>query len=321
MILRKLICGSLLVLSSTAFAQWKPVKPIEVIIGFAPGSVNETSFRALAKEVEQNTGAKFIVVNKGGAGGVIGTQELAGRPADGYSVSNVSVPGISAMDKISVPENRNYTTDSFVYPTHIASSPFVVVANTKDTVSNAKQFVDVFKTEKITIAASGGARLPYESLYARLGITGDSIVRVDHKGPVDALVDVAGGNVRFAIVPSVVAFPLHKDGKVKIVATTSSQLSQLPEVKTLDSVVPGINVGGVWALMLPANTPKEIVDWYTTEFVKAMKSESAKKFYNDNLLNERPDLQNPESMKSWVKSRETQWQPLVTNILSKINQK
>lgn len=323
--LKKLICGSLLVISSTAFAQWQPTKPIEVIMAWTPGSVNETSFRVLAKQVEQNTGAKFIIINRPGAGGVIGTEELSKKPADGYSVTNVSVPGIAAMDKVSVPgDGRTYTTDSFVYPTHIASSPFVVVAHPKDPVKTPKQFVESLKNGKVTIAASGGARLVYEGMSARLKFTEgvDGVVRVDHKGPVDALVDVASGNVRYAIVPSLVANFLYKDGRVNIIALSAPPpLRQFPGIQLLDTAIPNFNITGMWALMLPAGVSKDVVEWYNREFTKAMKSDEAKAVFYDNLLLERPDLQNPESMKNWVKTRETQWQPLVNTVLIKINQK
>jgi tripartite-type tricarboxylate transporter receptor subunit TctC len=309
----------LLLLVSTAYA-WEPTKPIEAIMAWTPGSVNELSFRVLAKEVEKNTGAKFVVINRAGAGGVIGTEELAKKPADGYSVTNVSVPGIAAMDKVSVPEKRGYTTDSFVYPTHIASSPFVVVAHPKDPINNPAKFVEALKSEKITVAASGGARLVYEALSSNLNIKegADGVVRVDHKGPMDALMDVAGGNVRFAIVPSVVAYPLHKDGKVTIIAVSSKPIKQLIDVQPLSSAVQGFDVSGMWALMLPAGTPPDVVDWYKREFTKAMKSEEAKEIFEKNLLSERVDLQNPKSMEAWVKGRETQWQPLVDKVLSKM---
>jgi tripartite-type tricarboxylate transporter receptor subunit TctC len=320
--MKKLVISLLMVASASAFA-WEPTKPIEAIMAWTPGSVNEISFRVLAKQVEQNTGAKFVVINRPGAGGVIGTEELSKKPADGYSVTNVSVPGIAAMDKVSVPSNRGYTTDSFVYPTHVASSPFVVVAHPNDTINNPKKFVDAIKSEKVSIAASGGARLVYEALSARINFKEgvDGVVRVDHKGPMDALMDVAGGNVRFAIVPSAVAYPLHKDGKIVIIAVSSNPIKQLPNVQSLDSAVPGLSVSGMWALMLPAGTPNDVVEWYNKEFTKAMKSDEVKAIFDTNLLSERTDLQNPKSMGNWVKSREKQWQPLVDSVLSKNSQK
>ncbi len=312
---------SLMMLPALAFAQWQPTKPIEAIMAWTPGSVNELSFRVLAKEVEKNTGAKFVIINRPGAGGVIGTEDLSKKPADGYSVTNVSVPGIAAMDKVSVTgDGRSYTVDSFVYPTHIASSPFVVVAKAGDAVKNPKQLVQALKTEKVTIAATGGARLVYESLAASVKFT--DVVRVDHKGPVDALNDVVGGHVRFAIVPSVVANPLYRDGRLQVVALSGNvALAQMADAQTMDTAIPNFNVSGMWALMLPAGTPKDVVDWYNREFTKAMKSEEVKAIFYDNLLLENKSLQTPEAMKNWVKTREKQWQPLVDTVLTKNNQK
>jgi tripartite-type tricarboxylate transporter receptor subunit TctC len=133
--MKKLVISLLMVMSASAFA-WEPTKPIEAIMAWTPGSVNELTFRVLAKQVEQNTGAKFVIINRAGAGGVIGTEELSKKPADGYFVTNVSVPGIAAMDKVSVTgDGRSYTVDSFVYPTHIATSPFVIVAKSGDPVT------------------------------------------------------------------------------------------------------------------------------------------------------------------------------------------
>lgn len=306
-----------MMLPALAFAQWQPTKPIEAVMAWTPGSVNELSFRVLAKEVEKNTGAKFIIVNRPGAGGVIGTEELSKRPADGYSVTNVSVPGIAAMDKVSVPgDGRSYNVDSFVYPTHIASSPFVVVAKAGDPVKNPKQLIQTLKTEKVTIAASGGARLVYESISATVKF--NDVVRVDHKGPVDALNDVAGGHVRFAIVPSVVANPFYKDNRVQVVALSSNYtLAQMPDAQPMDTALPGFNVSGMWALMLPAGTPKDVVEWYNREFTKAMKSEDARAIFYDNLLQENKSLQSPDAMKNWVKTREKQWQPIVDVVLNK----
>jgi tripartite-type tricarboxylate transporter receptor subunit TctC len=322
--MKKILVSLLMVVSASAFA-WEPTKPIEVIMAWTPGSVNEMSFRVLAKQVEQNTGAKFVIINRPGAGGVIGTEELSKKPADGYYVTNVSVPGIAAMDKVQVQgDGRTYTTDSFIYPTHIASSPFVIVTHPKDPVKTPKQFVESLKNEKVTIAASGGARLVYEGISARVKFTEgkDGVVRVDHKGPVDALVDVAGGNVRYAIVPSLVANALYKDGKINIIALSAPPpMRQFPGIQLMDTALPNFNITGMWALMLPAGAPKDVVDWYTREFTKAIKSDEAKAIFYENLLLERPELQNPESMKNWITSREKQWQPLVESVLSKTNQK
>jgi tripartite-type tricarboxylate transporter receptor subunit TctC len=298
---------------------WEPTKPIEALMAWTPGSVNELTFRVLATEVEKNTGAKFVITNRGGAGGVIGTEELAKRPADGYTVTVVSVPGIAAMDKIQVP-TKVYTTDSFVYPMHIASSPFVIVSHPKDPANTPQKFVETLKNEKVSIAASGGARLVYEAISARVkfpeGTAG--VIRIDHKGPVDALTDVAGGHVRFAIVPSLVANAFYKDNRVNVIALSGPPpMRQMPKVQLLDTALPGFNISGSWALMLPAGTPAEVVEWYTKNFKIALHADAPKAIFYENLLLERSDLHNPTAMKNWLKTNEKQWQPLVDRVLTK----
>lgn len=316
--MRKLL-AMLLLVPAVAFC-WTPTRTIEGVIGFGPGSGNDILFRVLSAEVEKNTGAKFNTLNRGGAGGVIGTEELSKRPADGHSATVVSVPGLVAMDKVQVPDtnSRTYTTDSFVYPTHLASTPMAVVANPKDTVTDATKLVQVLKTEKVSVAASGGARLGYELLKARLNFKEgvDGVVRLDHKGPIDALVDVASGNVRFAVVPVAVAMPMYKAGKLSLVALTSAKpIPELPNVSLINSVLPNFEIYGTWGLMLPANTPPETVQWYAREFTKAMDSPAAKQLYSENLMFQRKDLHNPEAFKAWVKAREKEYQPLVDVIL------
>jgi tripartite-type tricarboxylate transporter receptor subunit TctC len=321
--MKKILAIILLAVAPLTWA-WQPTKPVEVIIAFSPGSVNETSFRATAKEVEQNTKAKFNVVYRAGAGGVIGTEELKDKPADGYSITVVSVPGIAAMDKVQVPEfgkGRSYTVDSFVYPTLIAQSPHAVISSANDPVKTPKDFIEVLKKEKVEVAAFGGSRLVYEELLARLKFKegSDGVVRLDYKGPADALNDVAGGHLRFAIIPVSVVNSMYQAGKINIIALTGShKIPQLPNVGTLSEAVPKFDVTGMWMLMLPAGAPSEVVEWYQKEFSTALKSKSVKDVFFDNLWSERLDLQNAKSAKEFMKAKDKEWQPLVDAAVSKL---
>ena len=319
--MKKLLTKLLLLTLPMSAMAWEPTKPIEALIAWTPGSVNELTFRITSEAVSQATGARFVVTNRGGAGGVVGTEELAKRAPDGYSVTVVSVPGIAAMDKIQVP-TKTYTTDSFVYPMHIASSPFVVISHPKDPANSPAKFVKTLKTEPVSIAASGGARLVYEALSAEVKFPEgkEGVVRVDHKGPVEALNDVAGGHVRFAIIPSLVANAFYKDGKVNIVALSGPPpMRQLPGVGLLGDAVPGFGISGSWALMLPAGTPADVVEWYTKNFTNALKAPAVKTVFNDNLLLERADLHTADATKAYIKTREKQWQPLVDTVLKKMD--
>jgi len=306
---------TLALLPALAFA-WQPTKPIEAVVGFTPGSANEVLFRAAALEVTKNTGATFVVVNKGGAGGVIGTEYFNKLPADGYSVLAMSLTGAYAMDKVAVPTGRNYTVESFVYPTYLASNPFSIIANVNDPVSTPKQLIESLKTEKSSFSAGGGARLVFESIESRihfpLGEKG--VVRVDHKGPKDALMDVMGGHVRYAVIPLSVSVEMYKAGKVKIVAL-SAKSPQLPELRTLGEVLPGLDVAAHWGLALQKDVPADVLEWYNKEFTKALNSESVKELYKAQLFSLDPALESPSAMLKWMKANDTKYQPLIDTIL------
>ena len=308
-----------LLVPALAFA-WQPTKPIEVTIAHTPGTVNELVFRALAKEVEKNTKATFFVINRPGAGGAVGTIEFATKPADGYYTNMISIPGLAAMDKIAVP-TKSYGVDSFEYPFMAAQSPFVIIANVKNPVVSTKDFIEILKTKKVSISANGGARAVYELLRAKTGFPEDikGVVRVDHKSPVEAMSDVVGGNVDYAIIPALVARGFILDGKVKAIAITGEKpLQQLPEVPTLSSAVPGFVILGTWGLVLPKGTPKDVVGWYNTEFNRALKSDEVQRIFKENLLESTP-YTTPKSYENFVKAQEKLYQPIVDTVLAKMN--
>jgi len=317
----KKILAAILLAPILAFA-WTPEKPIEGLIGFGAGSINDTLFRVASKEVEKNTGAKFIVLNRVGAGGVIASEELSKKPADGYVASVVSVGGLVAMDRITVPgDGRSYTTDSFVYPLQLAGSPFVIIANIKDPVNTPAKFIEALKKDKVSISAAGGARLVYEELKVRVKFKegNDSVVRVEHRSPTDTLNEVAGGHCQFGIIPAGVAYGYYKDNRVAIVAVTSAK--SIPQIKAdpMSSALSKFDVTADWGLMLPKGVPTDVINWYVTEFGKALKSPGVKAVFEANLLQETPGLQTPDAFGSFIKSKEKEYKPLVDAVLTTQN--
>jgi tripartite-type tricarboxylate transporter receptor subunit TctC len=308
-----------LLVPALAFA-WEPTKPIEVTIAHTPGTVNELVARALIKEVEQNTQAKFFVMNRPGAGGAVGTIEFSTKPADGHYVNMISIPGLAAMDKIAVP-TKSYGVDSFEYPFIAAQSPFVIITNPKNPVNSTQGFITDLKTQKVSVSANGGARVVYELLKLKTGFPEDmsGVVRVDHKSPVEAMADVVSNNVTYAIIPALVANAFIQDGKVKAIAVTSaSKISQLSNVPTLSSSVPGFVVLGTWGFVLPKNTPQDVIEWYNIEFTKALKSPEVQRIYKANLLEPTP-YSTPKSYENFVKAQEKLYQPVVDLVLSRTN--
>ena len=307
----------LLLIPTLAFA-WSPTKPVECLIGHTPGTVNESVFRMLAVEVEKNTKAKFIIINKPGVGGAIASSETSKKPADGYHINMVSIPGTVAVDKIALP-TKDYEVSSFEYVFDAAQSPFAIVANANNSVSTPAEWVKDVKNNKVSITANGGARLAYEEIAVKLNLREDinGIVRINHKGPVDAVIDVVNGNVTYAFVPVTVANTFYKGNKIKIIAVTSVKpMPQWPNIPTMNTVVPNYSVLANWGLVLPKGAPAEVVEWYSREFNKALKSPAVIDYYNENLLQLVP-YTTPKSFENYVKNLEIQLQPIVDTVLLK----
>ncbi len=311
-----------LTLSIVSAAAWQPNKTIEVTTAFAPGSGNEMIFRALAKPIEKAGQAKFLVLHKPGAGGVVGTEQFYRLPADGYHAILLSYTGTYAMDKITVPDtkNRTYTTDSFSYVQVSASSPFVIVANPSDPINNAEQLVALLKTNpKISFNSSGGSRLTYELLLEKIKFkTGpEGVVRVEQPGPVPSIMSIAGGHVRFASVPLAVAYQFHKEGKIKIIALTGKDAHpDLPGVKTLDSAMPGVVAVAYWGLALPKGAPKDVMDWYQTTFAAAFKDKEVQEYYKQNMFSFDETKLTSQATLEFVKSQEKFYQKMIDGILA-----
>jgi tripartite-type tricarboxylate transporter receptor subunit TctC len=304
---------------STSVLAWQPTKPIEAVVGFTPGSGNELIFRTIAAQVEKNTGAKFSVVHKPGAGNVIATEYVAKQPNDGYHIQIATVSALAGADKVQVP-NKNYQLTDFTYLTLLASNPMAVLARVDDPINNFSGFLNAMKTQKVSFGDPGAAaRMAFELLVssAKIPQGPESVSRVEYRGPVNALNDVIGGHVRFALVPSLVALPNHLGNKVRIIALSSKEGSpMLPQVDTIPSHVPGFAFSLDVGLIAPKGTPNEVVEWYQREFTKASRDPSVQKTLENNLLMTNSSLQNSKAFEKFVYAEEKRFTPIVDSIIA-----
>jgi tripartite-type tricarboxylate transporter receptor subunit TctC len=200
----------------------------------------------------------------------------------------------------------------------LASAPFAIIAHPTERVNSPREFVEVLKTEKVNISAGAGSRLVYEELQSRTHFPQgrDGVMRIEHKGPVDQLIDVAGSNVRFGIVPINVAAEFYKDHRIKIIALTGARrIEQFPELPVLDAALPGFDIVGNWGIALPAGTPNDVVEWYTREFVRALRSPSVQALLKSQMFNANPELQSTAKFTQYMQARDREWQVLIDSAL------
>jgi tripartite-type tricarboxylate transporter receptor subunit TctC len=294
-----------------------PPKVVNVTVGYAPGSGNETSFRGVAAIVEKaNPNITFVVTNRPGADEVVALNHFMKLPGDGHNLYITSQQGVFTTIEQWYPDQIKFNPLDMELVTTIAKSPLAVIANINSPTNTPQELLARLKnTDKpITFGLGAGAhKLVFDYLMDRGQGNDKQVKSVMYRGPAQAAQDVAGNQVEFGIMPTAVAYGLYKAGKIKYIALASEfKLEQLPNVPLWkDSGMPGLNIYGAWMIALPPGTPKEIVKYYQNLFVPAIRSAEAKQFFDFNLMFPEPAEQSPEGARAFImKIRET-WIPYV----------
>jgi tripartite-type tricarboxylate transporter receptor subunit TctC len=313
----KRLIASLLMVATTAVLAWEPTKPIQVTVGFAPGSGNELSFRGVSSLIEKaNPKISFVIENRPGADGVVAMNEFVTKPNDGYHVYIPSHQGIWVTADFFNAQAKRYTLDDFEYVVSIAKSPLAVIAWSGSSVNTVPELLDRVKnTDKpITFAAGSGAhKLAFNYMVSKVKVNTGLVQTVGYKGPNQAGQDVAGGHVEFGIIPAAVAATFVKSGKVKIIGLCSEKPVAGIDAPLMNKWVPGMNVYAAWGIILPKGTDPAIQKWYVDNFSKAIKSPEAKQFFDNNYMFFDERELTPSGFKNSMMQLRTQWVPILQN--------
>jgi tripartite-type tricarboxylate transporter receptor subunit TctC len=316
--MKKLLIAALLTATTSVFA-WQPIKPVNVLIGFAPGSGNELSFRGVSSILEKsNPKLSFIIENRPGASGVIAMNDFISRPADGHHIYIPSNQGIFVTAGFFQKDIVKYKLDDFEYVVGIAKSPLVVIAHSSSDVNTPAEFVNKLKTttKPINIAAGSGAhKLAYDYMADKIKLDKKLIATVEYKGPSQAGADVAGGHLEFGIIPAAVAAPLAQSGKVKVIGLTSERtIKGFDNTPLMNKWVPGMNVYAGWGIILPKGASPEIQKWYVDNFSKAIRSPEARTFFENNYMFVDEQELTPNGFKESMTALRKQWIPVLEKL-------
>jgi tripartite-type tricarboxylate transporter receptor subunit TctC len=306
--------------AATVSYAWQPQQPVKTLVGFAPGSGNEISFRKASSIVEKNNpGVNFIVENKPGADAVISQNQLFGAEKNGLTISVPSHMSLFVTNDIWQRDIKKFEYDSFNNVVTLGQSPLALVANKSSLVDTPQQFLATVKSghRSINIAVGGGAhQMAYE--YIMLKLKGDKtkIQSIRYGGPAQAVTAVAGDkDVEFGIMPIAIARPLIEAGKVKLVGLTGNKVPEkIAGAKLLEDSVPGISVYAGWMVSLPPDTPKEILNWYQREFAKAIRSKEYQDWARDSYILLPEDQLTPEGVKKYAESLRKNFQPIISTL-------
>ena len=271
------IAAVLLALSVPAAAQDYPTKPIRLIIPFPPGGSNDVVGRMIALQLGDRLGRQVIVDNRGGAGGIIGTEAASKAAPDGYTLLIISIAHAVSpwLYKLQYDPIK-----SFVPVSILASGPNVLVVHPSLGVHSV--------TELIALAKEKPGQLNYASAgigsFQHLGgelfklTAGIDMVHVPYKGGGPAMTDVLGGYTKIMFSSMVQTTPFVLNGQLRALGTSGARRNPaLPDVPTIaEAGLPGYEATNWWGIVAPAGTPPEIVEKLHTEIAAVQESPKTK---------------------------------------------
>jgi len=254
--------STLLLASLGAQAQNYPARPVKLVVPFSAGGPADNYARFLAQRLQDILGQNFVVDNKPGAGSVIGTDLAAKAAPDGYTLLVMS--NTQTVNESLIPNKPYALMRDFVGVAPINYSDLVLVANPGAGINSIADLIKRAKADpdKLNYASSGPGT-PYHmagELFKSMAKV--SITHVPYKGSAGARTDVLGGQVEMMFDAVTTMTEQAKAGKVKALATTGKQRSEvMPDVPTVSEAgVPGYEATIWLGVMAPKNTPKAIVD-------------------------------------------------------------
>jgi tripartite-type tricarboxylate transporter receptor subunit TctC len=246
--------------SRIARAATYPSRPVRWIVPYPPGGATDIQARLLGQWLSDRLGQPFIIENRPGGGGNIGTEAVVRAAADGYTLLLVGPPhaiNATLYDKL----NFNFVRD--IAPVAgIMSVPNVMVVNPSVPAKTVPEFISYAKANpgKINMASSGNGSSPHVAGELFKMMTGVDMVHVPYRGNTPALTDLLGGQVQvyFVTTPASIEF-IRASTLRPLAVTTTTRSDALPGIPTVGDFVPGYESSAWYGVGVPKNTPAEIV--------------------------------------------------------------
>ncbi len=288
-----------------------PIKPIRLIVGYAPGGATDIVARSIAAKMQETLGQTIIVENKAGAGSNIASEFVARSTPDGYTLLLGTVANATNM---SAYKNLGYDTmRDFVHITQTMTAPSVLAIHPSLPARNLVEFISLAKQTpgRIAFSSSGNGGSPHlagELLKMRAGL---DLIHVPYKGAAPALNDLLSGQVQMSFQTALSAIPHLKGGKLQVLGVASKKrMNSMPNVPTMaEAGLPDFEVSSWNGLFAPAKTPAPIVAALYHATIKALNSQDIRDKMD--AQGAEPVGSSPEEFRLFIKNEIDKWEQVI----------
>ncbi len=300
-----------------AVAPIYPTKVVRVIVPFPPGAGNDIVTRTVVPKLSESTGQSFVVDNRGGAGGIIGTELAARAAADGYTL----YVGGSALILTPLTSKVPYKAGDFVPIARFASVPFILVVQPAMPAKSIGELVALAKAKPgaINYASTGYWTTPHLTTELFQSVAKIGITHVPFNGSALALTNLLGGHIDMFFCNMLSAIPHVNSGRLRALAVSSLQRSPVtPQVPTVaESGYPGFETVTWFGLMAPIGVPVEVTKILHAETVKALRRADVQ----EQLAAQGATVtleRGPDEFAAYIRSETDKWDRLLKTLGAKV---
>jgi tripartite-type tricarboxylate transporter receptor subunit TctC len=315
-ILRRLALAGLAALAAVpaapAFAQAWPAKPVKFVVPFPPGGSVDPLARLVGARLADALGQQFVIENRPGASGSIGTALVAKSPPDGYTF--VVVFDSHGVNPSLIPNMPFDTLKDLAPVMLVGTAPYAIATASSKPYKTLADVVQAAKArpDSVSFGSVGNGTMGHLAMTLLQQSGGYKLVHIPYKGGGPMSADAIGGQLELA-VGSVAVLSQHvRGGKLRAVAVTGEKRSgTMPDVPTLaEQGVPGITAYAYWAIFAPAATPRPIIDRLNAELAKALRLPDLNKQLTEQLGMDLV-ISTPEALQKWTVDEIARWGKVV----------
>jgi tripartite-type tricarboxylate transporter receptor subunit TctC len=306
-------------LHAQAVAPEWPTRPVKLYIPFGPGSTPDMIGRLIADRLQQKLGQPFVVEDKPGASGNLGTDAVAKAEPDGYTLG-LSIAGPLAINALLFGKLPYDPRKDFAYVTMVATQPSALAVNARLGVGTVAELVDLLKKNpgKYNFGSIGNGSVSHLAMEAIALASGTRIVHIPYTSSPQAMTALLRGDVEMVCLPAIAVTPQLASGEVKILAvSTAARSALLPGVPTLRESSIDVEVDAWNGLIAPAGTPDAIVARIAREVAEVITAPDIREKMSAQLMEPIPGT--PAEFRARIDADLARWAPVIKAANIRIN--